>query len=71
MLEGVPQSFRAALASFGVDYPNGGHDKEAADSFPASDPPSDAAPGHEPHHEAPMRPPTQSPSPRRRRRIPP
>ena len=46
----MPQS-RAALASFGVDYPNGGHDKEAADSFPASDPPSDAAPGHEPHRE--------------------
>ena len=50
-LGGVPQSFHAALASFGVDYPNGGHDKEAADSFPASDPPSDTAPGHEPHRE--------------------
>jgi len=51
-LAGVAESFRAALSSFGVPYPNGSHDKESADSFPASDPPSDAAPGSEAHHEA-------------------
>jgi aconitate hydratase len=48
-LAGVPDSFRAALPTFGVDYPNGSHDKDSADSFPASDPPSDTAPGHEAH----------------------
>jgi aconitate hydratase len=48
-LAGVPQSFRAALSSFGIDYPNGSHDKESADSFPASDPPADVAPGSAPH----------------------
>jgi aconitate hydratase len=37
-------SFVEALASFGVDYGNGSYDKEVADSFPASDPPTgDAA----------------------------
>jgi aconitate hydratase A / 2-methylisocitrate dehydratase len=40
-------SFLAALQSFGVDYPNGGQDKEIADTFPASDPPSLMSPGHE------------------------
>jgi aconitate hydratase len=48
-LTGVADSFRAALTTFGIDYPNGSHDKESADSFPASDPPSDMQPGHEPH----------------------
>jgi aconitate hydratase len=48
-LAGVPESFRAALTSFGIGYPNGSHDKETADSFPASDPPSDAAPGSNGH----------------------
>ncbi len=48
-LAGVPESFRAALETFGIGYPNGSHDKETADSFPASDPPSDSAPGHDGH----------------------
>jgi aconitate hydratase len=47
----VKVSFQAALATFGVDYPNGSHDKESADSFPASDPPADIAPGHLPPAE--------------------
>jgi aconitate hydratase len=46
-LDEAKTSFLAALQSFGVDYPNGGQDKEIADSFPASDPPSLVAPGHE------------------------
>jgi aconitate hydratase A / 2-methylisocitrate dehydratase len=50
-LPDVGDSFRNALASFGVDYANGTQDKENADSFPASDPPSDGAPGHEAHAE--------------------
>jgi aconitate hydratase A / 2-methylisocitrate dehydratase len=33
-------SFGAELGSFGVDYGNGSYDKEIADSFPASDPPT-------------------------------
>jgi hypothetical protein len=32
--------FLESLGSFGVDYANGTYDKEMADSFPASDPPS-------------------------------
>ena len=40
-------SFLAALESFGVDYGNGTHDKEVADTFPASDPASSTMPGHE------------------------
>jgi aconitate hydratase len=39
--------FIGALESFGVDYTNGSEDKEVADTFPASDPPSSMAPGHE------------------------
>ena len=50
-LDEAKTSFLAALQTFGVDYPNGGHDKEVADSFPASDPPSTGAPGHEPVEE--------------------
>jgi aconitate hydratase len=43
------ESFRAALDGF---VPDGdGHDEDVAGSFPASDPPADAAPGHEPHGE--------------------
>ncbi|MDQ3867384.1 MAG: aconitate hydratase, partial [Actinomycetota bacterium] len=48
-LADVPDSFRAALPTFGVEYANGSHDKEGADSFPASDPPGDMAPGSRPH----------------------
>ncbi len=47
------KAFLESLGSFGVDYDNGTYDKEVADSFPASDPPSgDGA--HEP--EAPLAP---------------
>jgi aconitate hydratase len=34
------ESFVEALGTFGVDYANDTYDKEVADSFPASDPPS-------------------------------
>src|SRR6201997_4019731 len=33
-------AFIESLGSFGVDYTNGSYDKEMADSFPASDPPT-------------------------------
>src|SRR5438132_3688800 len=33
-------AFLEALGTFGVDYDNGTYDKEVADSFPASDPPT-------------------------------
>ncbi|MGH3131239.1 MAG: aconitate hydratase AcnA, partial [Gaiellaceae bacterium] len=46
-LREAKSSFLGSLESFGVDYRNGGHDKEVADSFPASDPLSSSAPGHE------------------------
>ncbi|MEK6276123.1 MAG: aconitate hydratase [Actinomycetota bacterium] len=39
-------SFLESLESFGVDYGNG-HDAAVAESFPASDPPSAIAPGHD------------------------
>jgi aconitate hydratase len=42
-------AFAASLATFGVDYPAGSYDKEVANSFPASDPPTgDAAAEPEP-----------------------
>jgi aconitate hydratase len=34
------EAFIASLDTFGVDYTNGTYDKEMADSFPASDPPT-------------------------------
>jgi aconitate hydratase len=34
------EAFIESLGSFGVDYTNGTYDKEVADSFPASDPPT-------------------------------
>jgi aconitate hydratase len=34
------EAFVEALGSFGIDYTNGSYDKEVADSFPASDPPT-------------------------------
>src|SRR5262245_12716670 len=46
-LSDAKSSFLGALESFGVEYGNG-HDAAVADSFPASDPPSESAPGHEP-----------------------
>src|SRR5262249_18885669 len=33
-------AFIEALGTFGVEYDNGSYDKEVADSFPASDPPT-------------------------------
>ena len=44
-------SFLESLSSFGVPYRNGSPDKEIADTFPASDPASTSAPGHEPASE--------------------
>src|SRR5690349_16416452 len=40
--------FIASLETFGVDYTNGSEDKEVADTFPASDPPSTMVPGNDP-----------------------
>ncbi|HZS24267.1 MAG TPA: aconitate hydratase AcnA [Gaiellaceae bacterium] len=52
-LAAAKTSFIEALDTFGVDYGNGTYDKEVADSFPASDPPTGdgtsdaaAAPAH-------------------------
>ena len=39
-LASAKEAFIDALDSFGVDYTNGTYDKEMADSFPASDPPT-------------------------------
>ncbi len=44
-------SFLDALGTFGVDYGNGSHDRAVADTFPASDPTSEQAPGGEEHEE--------------------
>src|SRR5436305_4587039 len=38
------ESFLESLGSFGVDYANGSYDKEVADSFPSSDPPTGNGP---------------------------
>jgi len=52
-LASAKEAFIDSLGSFGVDYGNGTYDKEVADSFPASDPPTgdgaadaDAVPAH-------------------------
>jgi aconitate hydratase len=53
-LANAKDAFIESLGSFGVDYTNGTYDKEVADSFPASDPPTgdgvgdgtEAAPPH-------------------------
>src|ERR1700757_57701 len=39
-LANAKDAFIESLGSFGVDYTNGTYDKEVADSFPASDPPT-------------------------------
>jgi aconitate hydratase len=39
-LANAKDAFIDALGTFGVDYDNGTYDKEVADSFPASDPPT-------------------------------
>ena len=41
------ESFLQALGTFGVEYGNGGHDQAVADTFPASDPTVEQAPGSE------------------------
>jgi aconitate hydratase len=73
-LAGVADSFRAALSTFGIDYANGSHEKDVADSFPASDPPADTAPGHEAHEReqaalAPAHPVAVAKSPRTRTAV--
>jgi aconitate hydratase len=45
-LRSAKQSFEEALGSFGVDYGNG-HDEAVAETFPASDPTTEQAPGGE------------------------
>jgi aconitate hydratase len=45
-LRDAKTSFLASLETFGVGYGDATHDKEIANSFPASDPPSTTAPGH-------------------------
>ena len=43
------RSFLDALSTFGVDYPDASYDKEVANSFPASDPPTgDSSVEHDP-----------------------
>ncbi len=46
-LRDAKRSFAEALPTFGVDYGNGA-DEAVAESFPASDPPAHAEPGHAP-----------------------
>jgi len=41
------QAFFESLGSFGIAYGNGGHDKAVEDTFPASDPTAEQAPGSE------------------------
>jgi aconitate hydratase len=44
-LHEAKRSFLEQLGSFGVDYPNGSHDRALADTFPASDPTTEQQPG--------------------------
>ena len=44
-LRDAKHSFLDQLGSFGVDYPNGSHDRAVADTFPASDPTTEQQPG--------------------------
>ena len=44
-LSDAKRSFCASLETFGASYGNGGHDKAVADTFPASDPTQEQAPG--------------------------
>jgi aconitate hydratase len=47
-LAGAKDAFLNALPTFGIDYSNGSPDKAVADTFPASDPTSEQAPGGHP-----------------------
>ena len=47
-LTAAKSSFLEALGTFGLDYRPGSLDEEAAESFPASDPPAASAPGPHP-----------------------
>src|SRR5262249_46770335 len=47
-LSTAKRAFVDSLPSFGVDYPNGSYDKEVANSFPASDPPTGDSSHEEP-----------------------
>ena len=44
-------AFLESLGTFGVSYGNGSHDKQVADTFPASDPTTEQAPGGVPAPE--------------------
>ena len=46
-LREAKEAFIAALPTFGVDYGNS-HDEAVSESFPASDPPAQTAPSHDP-----------------------
>ena len=59
------ESFLAQLESFGVDYTNGSSDKAVADTFPASDPTTEQAPGGAELPQAPV--PVAVADPERRR----
>jgi aconitate hydratase len=47
-LSRAKEAFLESLGTFGVDYTNGSHDRAVADTFPASDPTTEQAPGGEP-----------------------
>jgi len=53
-LGSAKQAFIDALGTFGVDYSNGSYDKEVADSFPASDPPTGDGAAREETSSAPV-----------------
>ncbi len=53
-LGSAKQAFIDALGTFGVDYTNGSYDKEIADSFPASDPPTGDGAARDEVHAAPV-----------------
>jgi aconitate hydratase A / 2-methylisocitrate dehydratase len=64
-------SFVEALGTFGVGYGNGTHDRAVADTFPASDPTSEQAPGGEEHDEEPAKTAVAVAEPERKRvRVP-
>ena len=46
-LASAKKAFLDALGTFGVDYPNGSHDRAVADTFPASDPTQEQQPAGE------------------------